>query len=708
MIVKARRLLSLALVSAIAAGAATRLVARSAPSAQSGPQAGTLDLLFDQGKRLFDAFQYEEAAQLFDRLINAMAVTGQTQRPDLLVQAYEMRARSRFSLGDSAAAERDFSALLAIKPDFRLAAGVSPRVVAVFEGVRKITVGQIALSMNPPGDLQIDGRAYTASPTPNMVDMTAGDHQVSVLRPGFRPVTQKVTVTAGAVSPLALTLERVSANLEVVSIPEGVEVLLDGKSLGTTPKGTDANGVSAPLMLSDLPLGAHKLELKRDCYVGIERTITLAAADLRTEPLRLTPSTALVSIQSSQPTAAVFVDGAARGQAPTDVTVCAGSHLIEVRGAKGRFIDRRDWKTGDNATLTADLRSAFPIVVTKASTDAPAPQLRTNVERALAPAKRVMVYAPADAELQAALRDETVPSDWLVAPASETGASVAGLPREVTRELGRRLATKLGAQGVAAISAGPEPYSVRIALLAAGSAEPDVITINTADPASQARAAELLGGALPPIMRPSIETAVVDVAGTPGAVVVRAGGAGAKAGLTPGDTIVAAGGRPVASVADLRARIAAIATAPSDLALDVKNLSGVTRKVTVTVAMLADTIPMRDPSVLYNRALLDLSEAIASAPNAAAGSAARLNLAIVDMRLGNWDDALNALKDVQLPDGPGVSAGTIAYLVGLCQEATGRTAEAQASFAKAAAATQSRLWSDGPLVAPLAQAKGRR
>jgi hypothetical protein len=166
-----------------------------------------------------------------------MAVTGQTQRPDLLVQAYEMRARSRFSLGDSAAAERDFSALLAIKPDFRLAAGVSPRVVAVFEGVRKITVGQIALSMNPPGDLQIDGRAYTASPTPNMVDMTAGDHQVSVLRPGFRPVTQKVTVTAGAVSPLALTLERVSANLEVVSIPEGVEVLLDGKSLGTTPRG---------------------------------------------------------------------------------------------------------------------------------------------------------------------------------------------------------------------------------------------------------------------------------------------------------------------------------------------------------------------------------------------------------------------------------------------------------------------------------------
>ena len=273
-------------------------------------------------------------------------------------------------------------------------------------------MGQIALSMNPPGDLQIDGRAY------RVADTEHGGHDRRrppgvCLATGLSPGDPEITVTAGAVSPLALTLERVSANLEVVSIPEGVEVLLDGKSLGTTPKGTDANGASAPLMLSDLTLGAHKLELKRDCYVGLERTITLAAADLRTEPLRLTPSTALVSVQGSQPSASVFVDGAARGQTPTDLTVCAGSHLIEVRGTKGRFIDRRDWKTGDNATLTADLRSAFPIVVTKASTDASPPQLRANVERALGPAKRVMVYAPADAELQAALRDETVPSDWL-------------------------------------------------------------------------------------------------------------------------------------------------------------------------------------------------------------------------------------------------------------------------------------------------------
>jgi len=127
------------------------------------------------------------------------------------------------------------------------------------------------------------------------------------------------------------------------------------------------------------------------------------------------------------------------------------------------------------------------------------------------------------------------------------------------------------------------------------------------------------------------------------------------------------------------------------------------------VAMIANTIPMRDSGIVYNRAVLDLQEAAGRPGTPAATAAAKLNLAIVHMRLGNWDDAQAALKDVQLPDGPGVSAGTVAYLSGLCAEATGRSAEAQAAFTKAAAATLARLWNDGPLVAPLAQAKlGKR
>jgi hypothetical protein len=144
---------------------------------------------------------------------------------------------------------------------------------------------------------------------------------------------------------------------------------------------------------------------------------------------------------------------------------------------------------------------------------------------------------------------------------------------------------------------------------------------------------------------------------------------------------------------------------PSDIALDVKNTAGVVRKLTVPLAFDADSLPMRDPSVLYNHLLISLQDAAKVARTPAERSAAALNLAIVDMRLGNWDDAQTALADAHLADGSGVSAGTVAYLSGLCYEAVGKTPEAQAAFTKAAAAPQARLSLEGPLVAPLARQK---
>jgi len=121
--------------------------------------------------------------------------------------------------------------------------------------------------------------------------------------------------------------------------------------------------------------------------------------------------------------------------------------------------------------------------------------------------------------------------------------------------------------------------------------------------------------------------------------------------------------------------------------------------------MVVDTMPMRDPSIYYNLALLDLRQRAARAAPQGETAAVNLNLAVVLMRLGNWDDALAALGKVQLPEGAGVSAGTVAYLRGLCLEGAGRTTEAQAAFAAAANAGEARLSSEGPLIAPLARAR---
>jgi predicted negative regulator of RcsB-dependent stress response len=121
--------------------------------------------------------------------------------------------------------------------------------------------------------------------------------------------------------------------------------------------------------------------------------------------------------------------------------------------------------------------------------------------------------------------------------------------------------------------------------------------------------------------------------------------------------------------------------------------------------MVVDTMPMRDPSIFYNLALLDLRRRAARTAPPAETAAVNLNLAVVLMRLANWDEALTTLGRVQLPEGAGVSVGTVAYLRGLCLEGAGRTTEAQAAFAAAANAGEARLSSEGPLIAPLARAR---
>lgn len=665
-------------------------------------QVGAFDLLFDQGKRLFDAFEYDQAVPIFDRLVIAIT-TGGVDRPELLVDTYEMRARARFALGDANGAEQDFAALLAIRPDFRLSSDISPRVVAVFESVRTLTIGQLVVSSTPAGEIQIDDRTYMVPTEAVALDLVAGDHRLVVNRQGFAPVEQMFTVTAGAATELTLTLERISASLSIVTVPAGAEIVIDGTPRGVTPPGQTSAGASAPLVITDIPLGQHRIEVRRECYAELSLPMNVTQ-DIATDPLQLVPAVATVTLQSQAADAVVYIDGERRGvlRELSRLTVCEGRRVIEVRGADGRFVDRRDWVRGATETLSAELRAGFPIVASRGTAAMPADQLREAVERALAGAPAIIVYAPVQDELDAVLRKHNAPPNWLSAPLA--GAEASALPREAVRDLGQKVVTDLGAQGAAAVAVGAEPYEATVALLAAGSGDPDVITVNTADPASQRRVAERIGAPLPPIVRPSLEVSTVDVAGVSGAVVVRFGSAASAAGYVAGDVIVSAGGQPVTSVADLRSIVAAIRSAGS-LDVEVKGATGQTRSITAPVSLVLDTIPLRDPAILYNRALIELRRSAATASTPDTVAAANLNLAVVHLRLGNWDDALAALGKVSLPEGAGVSAGTVAFLRGLCLEGAGRTSEARTAYAAAAEATEARLSSEGPLVAPLARAK---
>lgn len=666
--------------------------------AQPDPAVEQAQLLMQEARRLFEAFQYETAIPTFDRIVTTLGKPASQAGIELLAQALELRARAHFATGNTAATETDLAQLLAARPEHTLPAGVSPRIVKLFDTVKTRTVGQLVLTLTPPGEIDIDGRRYTVGAKP--IDLAAGEHTLKAARPGYRSVSQPFTIVAGQPATLAVAMERVSATLTIATAPAGVEVLIDGVARGATPKG-DGPDLSGPLLIGDLAPGPHRLQLRRDCYGTIDRQITIERPeDVAIEPVRMPPAVAAVNIETSEPGAIIFLDGRERGPAPAELNaVCEGFHAIEVRSRRGRFIDRRQWRTGDKGTLKASLRPAFALVGATGVEGPAAVELQRSAERAITDARSVLVYTPAEGELEAALREENA-TDWV-------GFDHSSLTREARREMGLKLTARLQSQGVAWVApAQGDPNSLVLSLLASGSGEPDRFMFRPSDQESRAAALAALGSAPLSFLRSSIQTVVVDLAGVPGAAVIRAPavGAGARAGLAPGDVVVGAGGQPVASVAELNARIA-LAKANENFALEVRGRDGATRAVTVAVSELPGTIPMRDRTLLYNKVLLEIQDAVRIAKTPVAQGAARLNLAIVHMRLQNWDDARLEFEQIKLPDGPGVSAGTVAYLLGLTYEALGRTADAETAFTRAAAAQESTLSDEGPLVRSLAQQK---
>ena len=82
-------------------------------------------------------------------------------------------------------------------------------------------------------------------------------------------------------------------------------------------------------------------------------------------------------------------------------------------------------------------------------------------------------------------------------------------------------------------------------------------------------------------------------------------------------------------------------------------------------------------------------------------AAVQLNLGAALLRAGDAKDARDILEKTTLPAGPGVSRGTVQYLLGEAAEDAGDRGAAALSYT-AASQAEGRLSADGPLVKSLA------
>ena len=112
-----------------------------------------------------------------------------------------------------------------------------------------------------------------------------------------------------------------------------------------------------------------------------------------------------------------------------------------------------------------------------------------------------------------------------------------------------------------------------------------------------------------------------------------------------------------------------------------------------------------DRTQLFNKAIVDLRHRLV-ATEAADVPVVELNLAVALMGTEAWAEASRLLQTTKLPQGPGVSQGTVQYLLGLCYEQLRQFADAERAFRAAASTEGSLLTQDGPPVKELAAGAG--
>jgi tetratricopeptide (TPR) repeat protein len=688
----------------------------------------SLQDLVARGTAEFEGPQQSRSIVIFDEIVTRLEVLHRqgTLPPhgrEILAQTYELRARAYYNLGLQEKAADSFRSLVQLNPQYTMSKEkVSPKVVEYFNSVKKALVGYLAVSSLPPGAKVTLNGEFLSLTDFFPLEVLAGEYTVEVSREGYRPETRTISLAPKATETLEVPLTRVAASAFVVTEPAGVEVWLDGQLKTTTTgtpgpelsellraKGLDPARASGRVELANLSLGSHNLEFRRKCHESVKRTIEVPEArDYDTEGIKLEESLASLQLRSEPPGGRIFIDGEAMGITPKDLdAICSGKHRVEVKHASGKYIQDIVVAKDESLTLDCPIRPslAFLGVVTESTAGE---RFAADVEEKLIENLRSKVtslnFVPAPREAV----DRVLESEKLSRKALLPGG---GTEPDLVRKITEKLASALDVQGflVALLPGEKLQRTAVLHLLAAGNTVPDTWDVSFSESASYMRFLSAVDRTAT-LYRPWTGLITVDTLLHEGVPVLRIvpGSPAARAGLQPAEVLSAVEGKPVKQTSDLLAAVEG-KKAKDKLGLHLMGAGGAARAVELVLAETPQEIPLNDPSLLYNKVMMDLRQQVEGYPGTETAAFARLNLAICAMHFGDFAAAHEHLLKArtELPVRPGLSQGTALYYLGLALERLGYKKEAVDAYRAAAGFKDATLFNnDGPAVAPLAARRG--
>lgn len=180
--------------------------------------------------------------------------------------------------------------------------------------------GRLTVRSQPEGaEVLLNGAVRGTTPC-EIADAPAGENRVDLRLNGFVTHTERLVVEARAERAVLAVLVPVPSSLTLVSLPAGARIYIADQFRG-----------EAPLTLTNLVAGSHRVRAELKGFEVMARNVTIEAGSPRTEEFRLTRNSAKLVVVSEPAGATVLLNGQESG-----TTVPAkghpGSDPLEIDG----------------------------------------------------------------------------------------------------------------------------------------------------------------------------------------------------------------------------------------------------------------------------------------------------------------------------------------------------------------------------------------
>jgi len=126
--------------------------------------------------------------------------------------------------------------------------------------------GSLVLNATTLGaEVYVDGERVGSTPLPGPVPLSADEHTLKVIKPGYAPLIDVIRVVRRRVTKIDVDLTPVAAILRVRSSVPEARVFVDGKFVGQAPLETE------------LPVGARSVQVSRAGYKDFFQNVEAVA-----------------------------------------------------------------------------------------------------------------------------------------------------------------------------------------------------------------------------------------------------------------------------------------------------------------------------------------------------------------------------------------------------------------------------------------------